>query len=163
MITWPESLPKPVLGFGVTVDTAVARTKMDSGRVRQRQRFTRDFRRMTATWKLSDTQYGYFQSIYHHLLHSGADWFSAYLPMGDGMLRKYTVRFVADTYQAKQDEATLYWSVSAQLETEDETSPWDATTIDALVAVDFDIDKFEGTVDELHEYIHVILPTLLPG
>jgi hypothetical protein len=162
MITWPEALPKPSLGFAVTVDTAVARTKMDSGRVRQRQRFTRDFRRMSASWRLSDLQYGYFQSIYHHMLGSGADWFTMSLPMGD-TFKEYTVRFVADTYQAKQDEATLYWAVSAQLETEDETAPWSAEDIDALLAADFDVDAFEGTVDELHTYVHVTLPTLLPA
>ena len=163
MITWPESLPKPVIGFGVTNDAAVARTKMDSGRYRQRRRFTRAFRRMSATWKFSDMQYGYFQSIYHYLVDDGADWFQAYLPMGDGLARLYTVRFVADTYQVKQDEATLYWSVSVNLETEDETSPWSATEIDALVAADFDVDAFEGGVAGLHAYLHTILPTLMPG
>ena len=153
MITWPESLPKPVLGFGVTTDTSVARTKMDSGRTRQRKRFTRDFRRMTASWKLSDAEYGYFQSIYLHLLDHGTDWFLAAFPMGDGVTRQYTVRFVADTYQAKQDEATLYWSVSANLETEDETSPWSADDISALVAVDFDIDAFEAMVHDLDVWV----------
>lgn len=162
MITWPEALPKPVLGFGVTTDTAVARTKMDSGRVRQRQRFTRDFRKMTATWKLSDANYGYFQSIYKWATNSGSDWLLMTLPMGNGM-KQYTVRFVADTYQAKQDEATLYWSVSVQLETEDETAPWDAGDTDALLAVDLDIDAFEGSTADLHHYVHVILPTLLPA
>lgn len=145
MITWPETLPKPILGFGVTDSTAVARTKMDSGRFRQRQRFTRDFRTMSATWKLSDLQYGYFQSIYKYSLNSGSDWFLMTLPMGNGMAQ-YTVRFVANTYSAKQDEATLYWSVSAQLETEDETAPYGADDIDALLAIDLEVDEFESAV-----------------
>lgn len=162
MITWPGAIPNPILGFGVTTNTAVARTKMDSGRFRQRQRFTRDFRQMSAAWKLTDAQYGYFQSIYRHALDSGNDWFTMNLPMGDS-IKPYTVRFVANTYSAKQDEATLNWTVSVNLETEDETSPWSANDIANLLAVDFDIDGFEGSNFALHNYIHVILPTLLPA
>ena len=162
MIIWPGAIPNPQLGFGVTDSTAVVRTKMDSGRTRQRKRFTRDFRTMSASWKLSDVEYGYFQSIYRYALNSGTDWFTMNLPMGDG-LKPYTVRFVANSYSAKQDEATLYWTVNANLETEDETAPLNADDTDALLAVDFDIDSFESMVTDLHTFVHVTLPTLIPG
>ena len=160
MITFPPSLV-PSVDYGIDVSTAVARTKMDSGRIRQRQRFTRDFRKMSVAWKPSDVEFGYFQSIYRHLLNSGADWFSISLPMGDGMV-EYTARFVADSYQAKYDNV-MYWNITAQLETEDETSPWSAEDIDALTAVDLDLSGFTTSMDLLHYYTHTILPTLMPA
>jgi hypothetical protein len=161
MIHWPESLPKPNVDWSIRVSTAVARTKMESGRFRQRRRFTRDFRNMPVSWKLSDAEFGYFQSIYYHALDSGTDFFTVTLPMGDGM-KSYTARFVADSYEAKYDNV-MYWNITAQLDMEEETAPWSASDIDALMAAEFDVDAFEGTVDELHEYIHVTLPTLMPA
>ena len=160
MMTFPSSLV-PSVDYRIKVDTSVVRTKMESGRNRQRQRFTRDFRTMNVSWKLSDVEFGYFQSIYHHLLNSGADWFSMSLPMGDDF-QTYTVRFVADTYQAKYDNV-MYWEISAQLETEDETSPYSAEDIDALVAVDLDLASFSSALDILEYYTHVIMPTLIPA
>lgn len=160
MITFPPSLA-PSVDYGIDVSTAVARTKMESGRFRQRRRFTRDFRKMSVAWKLSDVEFGYFQSIYNHLLHSGADWFSIALPMGDGF-KTYTARFVADSYQAKYDNV-MYWNITAQLETETETSPWGEADIDALTAVDLDLSGFTTSMDLLEYYTNYILSTLMPA
>lgn len=161
MILFPEGFPKPTVNYNIKVDTSVARTKMETGRFRQRKRFTRSFRRMGVTWSLSDLEFGYFQSMYYHAFNSGADWFTIFLPMGDG-LKEYTARFVADSYQATYDKV-MFWNVSVALETEDETSPWSSAEIDALMAAEFDVSGFVGTVDDLHEYVHVTWPSYFPS
>jgi hypothetical protein len=151
MIAWPDypAFPRPSVNFNIDVDTSTVRSKMDSGRVRQRRRFTRDIRGLSVAWKLSDEEYGLFQSIYRYGLNSGADWFTMVLPLGNGF-QTYTVRFVADSYKAKYDEV-MYWDVSAKLETEDESSPFSADEIAALVSIGWDVTAFELAVSELTE------------
>jgi hypothetical protein len=151
MITWPPEtvIPPPKVDFAGEVDAPTIRTKMDSGRVRQRQRFTREFRPLRVAWKLKDEEFGLFQSIHKHALNSGADWFTITLPLGDGM-KEYTVRFSGGGYSFKYDEV-MYWDVSAKLETEDQAEPQDAETVEALAAIEFDIAAFELAVEGLTE------------
>lgn len=148
MTTFPPTLPKPETGsYSVQVNTSVARTKFDSGRVRQRKRFTRDFRTMPVSWSFSDEEYGLFQSYYRYALNSGADWFYLNLALGDG-IKQYRCRFIADTYTAKYD-GFMYWKVTARVETEDESSPVSQDEISVLAEFNYDIAAFEAAVEDL--------------
>lgn len=149
MTTWPPTLPNPNVDYSVSVNTSVVRTKMDSGRFRQRRRFTRDFRTIPVTWTLTDEEYGLFQAVYKYVLNSGADWFYINLPLGDGV-KQYKARFIADSYNAKY-QAFMHWNVSAKLETEDEPTPIDGEVIAVLAAFDYDIAPFEAAVADLAE------------
>jgi len=152
MITWPDYplFPRPAVNFAGEDDAPTIRTKMDSGRVRQRQRFTREFRPLRVSWKLTDEEFGTFQSIHKHLLNSGAGWFTMNLPLGDNGFKEYTVRFSGGGYSFKYDEV-MYWDVSAKLETEDQAEPMDAETTEAFAAIGFDIAAFELAVEGLTE------------
>lgn len=157
MITWPDSL-KPSVNYNVSVSTGAIRTKMDSGRIRQRRRFTISMRQIGVTWKLSDFEFGVFQSVYANLLNGGVDWFEINLPLGDG-IKPYKCRFVADSYQHKYDNV-MWWTVTAKLETEDQPEPFDAEITEALVTIDLDFEGFFDAVDAYHELIHTTLPAL---
>lgn len=148
MITWPVSLPNPDRDFSARVSSPFIRTQMDSGRFRQRVRFTRDLRATNVVWTFSDEEYTFFQGVYRHLLNSGADWFTINLPFGDG-LRPFTARFTSGGYDAKHD-GVMYWRVRATLETEDD-SALSAESTDAIVAVGSDVSEFELVVATLTE------------
>jgi len=151
MITWPPEtlIPAPKVDFAGEVDAPTIRTKMDSGRVRQRKRFTREFRPLRVSWKLKDEEFGLFQSVHKHALNSGADWFKITLPLGDGM-KEYTVRFSSGGYSFKYDDV-MYWDVSAKMETEDQAELYDDETTDAFAALEWDVAAFELAVSELGE------------
>lgn len=128
MSTWPAKLPKPsISGYGGEVEQGVIRTNMDSGRPRQRQRFTSGWRPITAQWKFSDEEYGMFQAFVKYKINGGNDFFDIELPLGDGM-NTYSVRFVGGKYGYKY-EAHMYWIVTANLEC-DVTSVIDEAAFD---------------------------------
>ena len=116
MITWTTySLPNPPADIGNSTTVSTIRTKMDSGRVRQRSRFTAAVRSVPCTWELSDAEFKVFQAVYHWKLTQGADWFTIPLALG-ASLTTYTARF-ATPWSAK-GSAVLRWTVSATLEVE---------------------------------------------
>jgi hypothetical protein len=162
MFTWPTvNFPKPDVSFGTSTGSSVIRTKMDSGRIRQRKRFDRNFRVATVSWRLSDYEYGVFQSMYKNSVSNGADWFYIELALGNGesTLQTYTARFQADSYSAKYT-GFMYWRVTAKLETEDQPEPYSSEVIDALILLDLDINYAESLDDRLHTFIHVTSPSL---
>lgn len=113
METWPSVLPNPSTAFSSSVDSSVIRTKMDSGYVRQRKRFTQQFRTIKAKWEMDDDQLAIFQAWWKYKINNGADWFQANLALGSG-LRLYTVRFT-ESYDHSY-KGVLFWNVSANLE-----------------------------------------------
>lgn len=150
MITWPSNiLPNPSNDFGADANPGTIRTQMDSGRFRQRPRFTGEHETMNVTWLLTDYEFGVFKSIHKHLLYNGSDWFTCPLPMGDA-LKPFKVRFLEGKYAAKH-VPVLNWRVTATFETEDDTSVYDAETTEAWDALSYDIDAFELAVAELTE------------
>jgi len=146
MITWPTELPQPSIDFGNKVEPSVLRTPMDSGRFRQRQRFTRANRTIGVQWLLDDTEYALVEGVFQHTLHGGADWFTLPLYLGDGQADQ-TVRFVGGlsaTYVAH-----MHWRVTATLEVES-GAVWDAETTAAVLLVGLDeLTGFEQSVAEL--------------
>ena len=151
MITWPPAsiFPPPDVSFGAAVSANAIRTKMDSGRIRQRKRFTKNMRQISANWKLTDDQRSLFQGLFSGPLNNGADWFSMSLPLNGGF-KTFTVRFVADSYSEKYD-GFLHWNTSAKLETEDFVESDNAELSEAYEAIGWDVDAFASAVAALTE------------
>lgn len=119
MFTWPENiLPLPSQTFDVEAEFANIRSKMDSGRVRQRPRFTKELELSSVRFELSRFQYSIFKAVWVHELSQGNDWFSIRLPVADGEeLTLVEVRFVSD-YRANH-RAAGNWDISATIEYRD--------------------------------------------
>ena len=117
MFDWSTTdLPNPTLSLSSKVTSAIARTQMETGRTRQRMRFTSQFRVVSASWELNDDEYALFQGVIRWKLSNGADWFTMSLPFGDGF-KTYTVRFT-DSGQQGDYKPNMNWMVKANLEIE---------------------------------------------
>lgn len=132
--TWPDGtiLAPPTVNFNGKVQTTVIRTKMDSGRVRQRNRFSAAVRSIEVEWVFTDDEFALFQGIYKFKITNGADFFNMSLPFGDGF-KTYLVRF-SDAGYAHQYKPHFQWTISATLETEDDTSPLSESEVDAALS-----------------------------
>lgn len=113
METWPSVLPNPSTNFSGSVESATVRTKMDSGYVRSRKRFTQQVETLKVRWEMSDEQLAIFKAWHRFKISAGADWFLCNLALGSGM-RQYKVRF-ASNYDDSH-KGVLYWTVTASLE-----------------------------------------------
>lgn len=114
---WPDDtiLPPPTIsGFSGDIAQSTIRTNMDSGRPRQRMRFTSGWRSISVSWEFSDEEFRIFQAIHKFKLNGGNDFFDMELALGDD-IDTYTVRFVGGRYKYKY-QAHMYWVVSAELE-----------------------------------------------
>lgn len=131
LTTWPTLLPQPTSAFDIKLNASKLRTQMDSGRYRQRQRFTRENRMVSVSWEMDDNQYAFFQSYYLYKLHGGADYFNVSLPLG-GATRSFVAKF-ADEPSAKYQHVSR-WVVQGTLEVED-GKVLAESDFDALVAL----------------------------
>lgn len=118
MNTFPHNkLPDPSVDFSGRNESSTVRTAMDSGRIRQRRRYTQDFRTCSVSWDLDDTQFSLFQAFVFYKASSGADWFIINLPQGTG-LRTYVARLREGSYGFTH-QGILHWRVTAALELQD--------------------------------------------
>lgn len=114
MSAWPSDLPRPQLdGYQFAPVNAVIRTDMEAGPARQRQRFTAAPIMLSATWHFTAAQFASFRTFFDSTVHRGADWFSADLDTGSGLLT-YDTRFT-EAYQAKLLSGGL-WEVTSKVE-----------------------------------------------
>lgn len=91
---------------------------MDSGRVRQRSRFTRKNRSYDAQWTFSDFQLGVFQSFLVHKLSNGADAFNIDLPVGAGDGMQNVSAKISEGKYSHSYDGVMYWKVNCTLEVE---------------------------------------------
>lgn len=131
--SWPDTtkLPYPLADFGGDQEAQVARTQMDSGLFRQRERFTEGMQSLKLNWELTDDQWALFQGIKKYKLANGADWFEMSLPLGGGGYATQVVRFVGQV--SFQYVPVNYWKISATLETYT-ISPLSEAEVDAALA-----------------------------
>lgn len=131
MFDWTTAgFPNPTQDISAGVKPTVIRTEMDSGRVRQRKRFTSAIRTVPVRWTLTDAQWALFQGILEYKLNQGADWFTITLPTGNGM-QSCTARFVSGSWNAKH-VPVMYWDVTATLEVQG-GSPLTEDEVDAIL------------------------------
>lgn len=115
MIIWPDYLPTPELdGYGIQHVDTMQRTQLESGRARQRRRFTSVPSNASVSWVMTNGQAAYFESWYKNIIKDGADWFEGPLktPVGFG---NYKIRFTA-MYQGPVPFAFNQWRTTANVE-----------------------------------------------
>lgn len=169
MIEWPDTLlPCPTINTGIGNQSAVARTEMDSGRVRQRQRFTRSAEYYSVEWVMTISEFRLFKSVVHNLLCGGAGPFLMYLPTGHGgsdgesLMELAECRIINGIYQAENIDK-IHWSITAQIEVQDPTYYFSQDAVAAVELSDGDIEAINNSADSFagellhfavgHEYV----------
>lgn len=114
-IQYPAGLPGPLLdGYALDTVSPLQRTQMDSGRARQRRRFTSVPVIAQVGWTLTRPQAQVFEGWFKWILKDGAEWFEVELntPMG---YKPYICRFT-EIYNGPIPFAVFEYSYTAQLE-----------------------------------------------
>jgi len=115
-INYPEGLPTPLReGRDNNHVSPLNRTKMASGRSRQRRGFTSVPTIATVTWMFRNDSYAaLFELWFKETLKDGAEWFNCPLNTPIGSM-DYVCRFT-DIYQGPTPFAVGRWRISAELE-----------------------------------------------
>jgi hypothetical protein len=135
---------------------------MESGRFRQRRRFTVDHTLVDITWELTDTELGVFEAFCEHRLAQCTSWFEIELPLGGTGMAKHVARFVEGKYKISY-EPVSHWKVQARLEVED-VKRFDNTTLEIYLLLGYsesELLNLIGIIDETHRVIHEVLPANL--
>lgn len=115
MIAYPEFLPEPQRdGYGFQPVSPMARSELQSGRARQRRRFTSVPTVASVTWLMDDTEAQLFEGWFEHILLSGSLWFQCPLKTPLGM-DEHRARFV-DIYEGPILVGESFWRFTAKLE-----------------------------------------------
>lgn len=150
MFTWPENIvPLPAADFAAENESSVIRSKMETGRFRQRRRFTAEHETARLTFDLTDNEYSMFKAIWKYKLLNGSNWFTIRLPVGDGnTLTLVEVRFIAN-YRANH-APFANWSVSAPIEFK-ESSSVSEDVLDVIIDDGYDTSEFEDAAQETYD------------
>lgn len=114
-INYPDSLPLPIRnGYQVNHVSPMMRTELDTGRARQRRRYTSVPSIVSVSWIFTQPQAAVFESWFRYGLVDGSEWFNARLrtPLG---LESYECRF-AEMYSGPVLVGKLLWQFTAELE-----------------------------------------------
>lgn len=114
-IDYPAGLPLPLRsGYDLSHVSPLMRTELQSGRARQRRRYTSVPSMASVSWSFSQSEAQLFEAWFRWTLSDGAEWFNATLrtPLG---LMPYECRF-ADMYNGPALVGIDRWQVSATIE-----------------------------------------------
>jgi hypothetical protein len=100
-IEWPETLPSPKVNFKGRLENSLARTQMETGRIRQRRRFSASQKSWSFDLTLNDDEYLLFQDFVQDTLDGGSSYFLMEIPDGNG-IEQIMVRFVDGNYAFEQ-------------------------------------------------------------
>jgi hypothetical protein len=116
MIVYPRDyLPLPLReGYGFQAVSPMQRTELQSGRARQRRRFTSVPTMASVSWLLNDVQSQLFEAWFEDALISGSEWFECPLKTPEG-IQDYIARFT-DIYQGPALIGVSHWRFTAELE-----------------------------------------------
>lgn len=115
MIEYPEGLPCALRdGYDFSPVSPLLRSDMQSGRARQRRRFTSVPTMASVSWIMTDAQAQLFEAWFRDVLEDGAQWFEMPLKTPEGE-RSYTARFT-DIYSGPTLTGRSSWRFQAQLE-----------------------------------------------
>lgn len=112
---FPDSLPCPLReDYTIEHVSPFIRTRMETGRARQRRRFTSVPSLVTVSWIFSAIQAQAFEVWFQSGINDGVDWFNCTIktPMG---LKPYVCRF-AEMYDGPNLIGISSWRISARLE-----------------------------------------------
>lgn len=157
MEQWPESvLPLPARAVSINNEGSVVRTEMESGLVRQRQRFTTQMEVYSVSWVFTPYQYVFFKTFFTNKISQGTDFFSIPLRVG-GDIKEFNCRFVGGRFSSESTDP--YFVVNATLETYD-TNLFNEEVYNLILALDGEIDLFIEQADEFTILINETLPTV---
>lgn len=132
-IDYPTGLPTPQRsGYEVNHASPLIRTELQSGRARQRRRYTSVPSTATVTFNFTQPQAQVFEGWFRWTLADGTEWFNVTLrtPLG---LMPYECRF-ANMYTGPQLVGVDRWQVQATLEIRDrQTLPSSYSLLPQLV------------------------------
>lgn len=131
-IEYPKGLPLPLReGYGLNHVSPFVRTEMQSGRARQRRRFTSVPSMVSVSWLANNAQAQLFESWFQHALNDGAEWFQCPLqtPLG---LKQCEARFT-DMYQGPQLVGIYSWRFAAKLEIRERQTLSESQAIDLML------------------------------
>lgn len=114
-IDFPDGLPCALReGYGLQPVQPFTRTKMQSGRARQRRTFTSVPVIAQVSWVMTEGQAMAFEAWFQDAINDGVDWFNCELktPMG---LKPYVCRFT-EIYNGPELLGVNSWKISAELE-----------------------------------------------
>lgn len=158
--TWPTNFPAPSADFSTDTEASSVRTRMESGRYRQRRRYTQDLVLVDIAWDLTDTEYGIFQAFVQHTLEQGTQWFDISIPVSGQGMQTHTVRFLEGKYKASYVPVS-HWKVSARVEVQ-QPHRFDTSTLDIFVslgATESQLNLLLVTTNNLHVALHSTLPS----
>lgn len=157
METWPYSvLPDPTINYSSDNRTSVVRTQMDSGRVRQRKRFSTDVKQIAVSWVLTNHQYQMFQSFHRFKLNLGADFFFMDHWFGDEP-QQVKARFMDGAYASQYVDGR--WMVSGTMEVEEVPVIGEGLYDVLLSGGPTAVADIEAAADSFHELVHTTLPS----
>lgn len=115
-IQYPKSLPLGLhSGRSYQLVSPLQRSDLDSGRARQRRRFTNVPEGASVSWLFSSAQARAFIVWWREQLVDGSQWFEMPLDHPSLGLTEYTCRFT-DVYKGPARVGPDHWSITAELE-----------------------------------------------
>lgn len=127
MISYPSQLPRPLIdSYKLNTTNPLMRSEMNSGRARQRRKFTSVPTTVKVRWNMDRLQAGFFEAWYARTLLDGAEWFVCELETTAGF-QEYECRFTG-IYDGPEKVQVLRWEFSATLELRERPlipSPWE--------------------------------------
>jgi hypothetical protein len=114
-IDYPADLPLPLRsGYGLNHVSPMMRTELESGRARQRRRYTSVPSIASVAWVFTQSEAQLFEAWFRWTLSDGVEWFNATLrtPLG---LMPYECRFV-EMYSGPDLVGMDRWQLGASLE-----------------------------------------------
>ncbi|MBY4866783.1 hypothetical protein K6W76_09710 [Burkholderia anthina] len=157
---WPATLPQPrANGYGVQPKAKFIGTDLDSGRTRNRRRFTNASSAVTVKWRFTLVQMATFEAFVEYDLNGGGGKFSVGLLSGLG-INQVQAQLTGDPpYQAAISDSRAWFDVTATLQ----VRRMPVASFDAYqVLRQYSELEIAALDDVLHRVVHVKLPTTLP-
>ena len=153
----PATLPALSLpNYGITPGTPYTSTSMDSGRTRQRRRFTRVPPAVDVSWVLSVDQYAVFEAFLEYDIGLGTDWFRVEVLNGIGVSEVYAQFSGSPPFKTALENNDPGWfRVTATLN----IKRLPIMTLDQYgMAKQYTSAEISVLDDALHTLVHVHLP-----
>lgn len=156
-VAYPDyALPLPREAFQVREENTTIRTKMASGRARQRQRFDSSLKFFQLSWSFNDHQFLVWRMFHREALNFGANYFTMQMRIED-VLDTKTIRIVEGSYQSSYTNGR--YIVSAVVECEDMELPlYGLYSIIEALQPDDDYEGFIDITEQFHDMVHTNLP-----
>jgi hypothetical protein len=154
---WPATLPAASANsYGITPGTPYVATDMDSGRTRQRRRFTRVPSTVDVVWAMTIVQYAVFEAFLEYEIGLGADWFQVELLNGLGVSTVIA--------QFHGDPPFKHTVLSGSPDFHQVTATLKVRRLPVMTADQYEVakvysgDDIAAMSDGLHQLVHVDLP-----